>query len=83
MLKSEEAEQFFVVVEKQMFTESGSISRVVVDVIAAYFAFDIVYPKALYSLLIFLQHHVLGIKDGQTEPNNVKILLSSLSKITF
>ena len=45
MLKSEEADQFFVVVEKQMMNESGSVSRAVVDIVAAYNTFDMAGSK--------------------------------------
>ena len=59
VLKSQEAEQFFVVIEKQMMTDSGSVACAIVDLIATYFTFD-VYPQSLYPLLIFIQHYMGG-----------------------
>ena len=82
MLTSEEGQQFFVVVERALLAESGNITTAVVNLIASYFAFDIVYPQPLYTILIFIQHYVLGVVDKQKVPNSATILLSSLTKIT-
>jgi hypothetical protein len=48
------------------------------DLMSAYFAFNIAYPRQLYPILLFLQHHVFGIKDNQTIPNIVKIVYSAM-----
>ena len=82
MLTSEEGQQFFVVVERALIAESGNVTTAVLNLIASYFVFDIVYPQPLYAVLIFIQHIVLGIVDKQKPPNSVTILLSSLTKIT-
>ena len=80
MLTSEEGQQFFVVVERSLIAEI--VTTAVLNLIATYFVFDIVYPQPLYAVLIFIQHIVLGIVDKQKPPNSVTILLSSLTKIT-
>lgn len=82
MLTSEEGQQYFIVVEKTLIAESNSLPTAIVDLIASYFVFDIVYPNTLYAVLIFIQHFVLGIVDKQKVPQNVSVLLSSLTKIS-
>ena len=52
MLTSEEGQQFFVVVERALLAESGNITTAIVNLVASYFAFDIVYPQPLYAILI-------------------------------
>ena len=49
--------------------------------IAAYFTFNMEYPKPLQSVLVFVQHFLLGIKDEQTVAHSATRLLSSLEKI--
>ena len=56
MLTSEEGQQLFVVVERALLAESGNITTAVVNLVALYFSFDIVYPQPLYAVLIFIQH---------------------------
>ena len=80
MLTSEGQQYFFV--EKTLIAESNSLLTAIVDLIASYFVFDIVYPKPLYAVLIFIQQFVLGIVDKQKVPHNVSVLLSSLTKIS-
>ena len=82
MLTSEEGQQFFVVVKRALLAESGNITTAAVNLVASYFAFDIVYPQPLYAILIFIQHFVLGVVDKQKVPNSATILLSSLTKVT-
>ena len=73
-----DSKQFYIVVEKQVLLESGSVKDSLIDLISVYFTFDIAYPKLPYPVCLFLQHHVLGIIDKQRVPNSVTILLSSL-----
>ena len=54
LLKSEEGQQLFVVIERQLLTESNSLANAVLDLIASYFVFDIVYHQTLYPVLIFI-----------------------------
>ena len=49
--------QVYIAVEKML--ESENIYENIIDLISVYFTFDIAYPKQLYPLCLFLQHHVL------------------------
>ena len=81
LLRSDIAEeQCFIAVEKQVMVESRCINTALLDMMSVYFAFDIAYPRPLYSLLVFIQHYVLGIRDSQPVPNNVTVLVTALSK---
>ncbi len=51
------------------------------DLMTTYFVFNIVYPRPLNPVLIFMQHHILKIIDKQPEPNCVSILLTGLNKV--
>ena len=48
------------------------------DLVSIYFSFNIAYPRPVYLVLLFLQHHVFGIKDNQTVPNIVKIVYGAM-----
>lgn len=72
--------QFFILAEKQVISESNNICLAIVDMIATYFTFNMSYPDPLYSLLLFVQHYILDIKDDQSVPNVVNIIYSALSE---
>ena len=72
-------DQYYVVAEKTVITESNQLLDAIIYTICAYFAFNIVYPKGIYPLLIFLQRYVTGIKDQQEVPSVVKRVLTSLA----
>ena len=55
MLTPEEGQQFFVVVERALLAESGNITTAVVNLIASYFAFDILYPQQTFLSQILLR----------------------------
>ena len=61
--------QYFLVVEKQVYMECH---------FCVYYVFNISYPKPLYSVFIFVQNYVLGIKDSYTVPPNVNRLITAL-----
>ena len=81
MLESDRGMQYYVTVEKEILTESEDMRGAVIDMFAAYFAFDIAYPKQLYPVFIFIQHQMLGITDNQPIPNIVQITLASMNKL--
>ena len=66
-LRHDESTQYFIAVEKVLL-ESASIEGSVLDLIGAYYSFDIVYPRQLYPLLIFIQHIIFNIFDQQRMP---------------
>lgn len=78
VLKHDQQQQYYIVVEKDVLLESDGIEGSILDLIGAYFTFDISYPKKLYPVLLFIQHVMLNIVDKQRVPNNVTILRSSL-----
>ena len=77
VLKHCQQQQYYIVVEKNVL-ESDGVEESILDLIGAYFTFDISYPKKLYPVLLFIQHIMLNIVDKQRVPNNVTILRSCL-----
>ena len=52
-------------------------STVFVGTIAAYYAFNMAYPKPILAVLLFIQHYLLVVKDIQPAPIELtKFLLS-------
>ncbi len=70
--------QFFVVVERLVLCESDDFLAVLFDLVCVYFAFNIQYPRALYAVLLFIQHYILGIKDNQPIPAAPTRVLSTM-----
>ena len=73
--------QVFLVVEQNVLHDISVPIAVLLGLIACYFTFNMKYPKPLNSVLIFIQHFLLCIKDKQTIPRNVVNLVSSLDKL--
>ena len=73
--------QFFVCSEKTVFLESKTIMDAVVDLISFYFIYDITYPKHVDSILLFFQHHVFGLIDGQSVPTPLIKLMGNLRNL--
>ena len=72
----------YMVVERHVLERVES-SSILTGLIAAYFAFNMTYPKALYAVLICIQHFFLDIRDKQIIPVSVTKLLSSLDKLNM
>ena len=70
--------QLFVVAERLVLHEASSFIDGLLSLISVYFSFNIEYPKALYSVLIFIQHLVFNVRDTQTVPAAVIRLVSAL-----
>ena len=66
VVTSDSSIQVHLTAERCLFGKAKSPINVIVGLIGAYF--DIVYPKALYPLGIFIQHFVLRILDKQKVP---------------
>lgn len=49
--------------------------------VAAYYIYDIAYPKPLYSLLIMMQHHIFSISDTQKDTPSVIEIVTSLNNM--
>ena len=73
--------QVFLVVEREVLQSLHSDSTVFLEMISMYFTFNMVYPRPLYPVLIFVQHFVLVLKDKQPIPTSVMTLVSSLDKL--
>ena len=73
--------QLFLVAERLVLHECSSFMSGLLSLIAAYFTFNIEYPKPLYAPCIFIQHIVFNIKDKQATPAPLVRLLSSLDNI--
>ena len=76
--RDDDTRQYFVCVERMVLLESTGMTAALMDIMSVFFTFNIAYPKQLYSLLLFVQHHVFSIKDNQPVPNVVKIVFSAL-----
>lgn len=72
--------QVFVCCEGQIYIESKSVKDALLDLISTYFVFDIMYPKPLRSILLFLQHFVLDLPDQQSVSSVVSSLVANLEK---
>ena len=73
--------EFCLVAERNVLATTEDFIEVLTGMIAAYFALNIQYPKALYPVFIFVQHHVVVLKDCQPVPTSLTRVLSSLDKI--
>ncbi len=68
-------------VERESLNELSTFKSTVIHLLAAYFVFDIMYPKGWYSTLIFIQHFVFGLTDKQRIPSNVIEIGTSLNRM--
>ena len=71
---------FFLIAERCILDEVEA-SSVFVGLIATYFTFNMAYPKAVYPVLLFVQHFLLCINDKQAVPISLTKLLSWLDKM--
>ena len=61
----------FLAAEKKI---SQDLSNAMLDLFSVYFTFNMLYPSPLYPVLLFLQHHVLNIKDQHVPVASIKLL---------
>ena len=80
-IAGEEQFQIFICAEQSVILESKSVKDALIDLMAAYFVFDISYPKYLDSVLIFIQHYVFDLKDQQPLPSAAVKLVGNLEKL--
>ena len=79
--RSSETTTYHVIVEQQPLTEASTFGSAILDLFGSYFVYDIAYPKQLYSLLIFVQHHILGLSDDAIDPPSVIEIATSLKNM--
>ena len=70
--------QYCIIVEKNCLITTDCFHEALASLIASYFVFNIAYPKQFYPLLLFLQHAVLNLSDGQTQPVSLSTFLSTI-----
>ena len=68
------------IAEKEIYMHVKSLSKALLCLFCVFYSYNLEYPKPLYSLYIFLQHTVLGLKDGANASNTVCILQSALHR---
>lgn len=73
--------QYFIVCEKEVLVEAKSMKDAIIDLMAAFYVFDIAYPKSTAPVLLFIQRYVLNIKDSQPMPPSCSRLITSLNKL--
>ena len=77
-----EASQIFICCEGASFLESKSIKEAILDLVSTYFVFDISYPKAIYRIMLVMQHFVFDLKDEQCVPPAVTTLVTNIKKLS-
>ena len=70
--------QFLVVAECIVMDDSENLTEALLNLISAYFAFNIEYLKPLYPVFLFIQHYIMD-KDNQTIPPALTRVLSTLN----
>ena len=82
VLESAEAINFVVTVEREAFVETETFNSALLYLFAAYYVFNIAYPKGCYSVFIFLQKYVLavGSEDRQTVPKSVREIVTVMRR---
>ena len=81
VVDSDDITEYIVYVESQFLVCTSNLGDALANLMCAYFVFDIIYPRPLYPLLIFIQNTAMGIKDSQKLPTSVCTLLTSISTI--
>ena len=74
----DENAQFNVCVEQQIVLESLTVRDAVLDLVASYFVFDILYPKSLSAILIFIQHQIFWMGDSESIPMAAAKLMGNI-----
>ncbi|KAM7437564.1 hypothetical protein ABFA07_012833 [Porites harrisoni] len=78
---SEEVEQVFVCGEDQAFFECDcELPRALVDLIAAYYVFDVKYPQCFSGVLYFLQEVVLLQVDSEFKGTKYATFMAEFKK---
>ena len=67
--------QYFICIEKALALEVKTLRDALMDIIASYYVFDIMYPKQFAGIFLFFQQSVFGVKAAQKpRPCFVKLL---------
>lgn len=72
---------YHVVIEQEPMCQLSNFKGALIHLMGAYFVYDIAYPKVLNSLLLMLQHHILGLADSQRDTPAVIEIVTSLQSM--
>ena len=79
-----EVDQVFVCGEDQAFFESDcDLVKALVDLISAYYVFDVKYPQAISGILHFLQEIVLLQSDSEYKGTKYATFMAEFKKGSF
>lgn len=78
----EENCQYHICAENVLTTKSKSFRDAVIDLIGAFYVYDIKYPSAICGILLFVQQTVFKIEDSQKQPTCLVKLLKNLVTIS-
>ena len=78
----EENCQYHICAENALTTKSKSFRDAVIDLIGAYYVYDIKYPSAICGILLFIQQTVFKIEDSQKQPPCLVKLLKNIDTIS-
>lgn len=79
--QTSEGSTMHVIVEQEPMCNLPVFGTVLIHLVGSYFLYNIEYPKALKSLLLMIQHHILSIPDKQKDPTNVVEIVTSLKRM--
>lgn len=79
-LVGDEAVQYFIVVEQDVFIQVPTFQLALFVVFSAYYIFNLAYPKQMEKVLFFLQDYVLGMPDSAHRPGAYLATASDLNK---
>ena len=79
LFKSTDNLQYGVVIEKALLFTTELLDEAIGCLVAIYFVFNIIYPKAFEHFLQFLQHAVFNLLDDQVKPTSLTTFLTCLS----
>ncbi len=79
---AEDVQQIMIIGENQVFVEcpGTDIINALIDVISAYYVFDLTYADGMVVMLSFLQEIVLKSKDGAYKGTKYSTLMSELKR---
>ncbi len=73
--------QYLLYVERRVILESKGFIELILDLIGAYFNFQIQYMKSLSSILLFFHHYIFEIDHPSKLPDSLITLSDLVTKI--
>lgn len=83
VLEGDDQFNYVIMCENSVFLQFGNLTDGLFFLLAVYYIFDMSYPKPLYPVYIFLQHHVFSLLDKAHIPDVVIRTLSVLHNINW